>query len=508
MKTYIEPQRELKVHDEADVIVVGGGPAGIGASLAAARSGARTILLERFGCLGGLQTQAYQVMFTFCDPKIHGGIFQEILTNLEIGGATEKLADMPGPTEKSLFHQLVASLKGKDAIPGRMYEKAGYWWRWGREFDPEYYKFMLDGMMRKAGVKIYYHAFAAAAIREGDRLQGIILECKEGRKVIRGRVVIDTTGEGDISRKSGAPVIGGDSVQLGKHAGTHGGMINAFYIGGVDLDKFEAFRQAHPEEWMQPVCGKKTIAQGVSEGYDLRADGGVIIFPKQGNRLWVMFPMHVVRGDGRTWHLDEITKSEIEMRRQAWGIQKLFKDRVPGFENSYMEKTAVASLNGEPHRLEGDYILTVADMRQGKIFEDAVGINNMIPDLYSLLNRLSFDILPHDIPYRCLVSKRIDNLMAAGATMSCGSLAMTGLRYCAPSIIQGQAAGTAAAMACENGIVPKQVDINALQENLRAQGAFVSVREIDKEALEPYLIIKEISDLSPKDDIYHEIGKY
>lgn len=258
---------------------------------------------------------------------------------------------------------------------------------------------------------------------------------------------------------------------------------------------------------MQAMNAKKNDRRR-TQGYYLRKDAGIILFPKPGGRIWLMFPLYACRGEGHTWHIEEITKAEIEMRKQAWGVQKLLKDKVPGFENSYVEKTPVVPLNGEPHRMEGDYILTVGDMREGKAFNDAVGINNMIPDLYSLINRLSFDILPHDIPYRCLTSKGLDNLMAAGTTMSCGSLAMTGLRYCAPSLIQGQAAGTAAALAAKAGVTPKAVGIDLLQEKLREQGAFVSVKELKEEALEPYRAIQEIILSLPKPELYDEVAQY
>jgi hypothetical protein len=275
-------------------------------------------------------------------------------------------------------------------------------------------------------------------------------------------------------------------------------------------EKFEKFRNEHPEEWRQGVCGKETISKGLKDGYHVRAGwAGAIIFPKPGNRLWTMFPMYVIRNqNARTWHLEEITKSEIELRKQAWGLQKLFKDRVPGFEDSYVEKTPVVALNGEPHRMEGDYILTVSDMREGKHFDDAVGINNMIPDLYSMTRRLAFDILPHDIPYRCLYSKGIDNLMSAGTSMSCGSIAMTGLRYCIPSIIQGQAAGTAAAIAAKHDVKPKDINIRQLQETLKVQGAYISVNDIEDEVFEPYRVVKDLTMMAGKHELYDEIGKY
>lgn len=132
----------------------------------------------------------------------------------------------------------------------------------------------------------------------------------------------------------------------------------------------------------------------------------------------------------------------------------------------------------------------------------------MIPDIYTVLGKLNFDILPHDIPYRCLVSKEVDNLMGAGSTMSTGMFAMTGLRYCIPSIIQGQAAGTAAALAAKNGVTPKKVNIGLLQNTLRDQGVLVSVKDVRDEILEPYRVMQELSLMAGKPELYDELAKY
>lgn len=508
MKNYLEPQKEIPVFCETDVIVVGGGPSGIAAALAASRNGAKTVLIERFGCLGGLQTQCFQMFFSFIDPAIHGGIMQEILTRLEEGGAMPKLKDTPAPTDESLFHRLIAATKGKDKIPKRMYERAGYWWKWGRQFDTEYYKIMLDRMMAQAGVRLLYHTFAVGAIREGNFLAGVLIESKEGRRAVLGKVVIDTSGDGDIAWKSGAPVMGGEGLPVGPHKGRRPGMQNAYCLGGVDVTKFEAFRAANPQEWGPAAVyqGRQMIQQGIKEGYHLR-DQGAVIFPRDGGKLWIMYAACQLRQpDGHGWYVDEMTHAEVELREQMWGLHKLFKDKVPGCENCFVEKTPVVPLMGDAHRLLGDYVLKIGDMREGKSFDDAVGICNMPPDLYELMGRFSFDILPFDIPYRSLVSKEIENLMAAGTTMSAGGLSSSSLRYCVPSVIQGQATGTAAALAAKNGVTPKKLNVKQLQEILRGQNVHVSVREMSEEVLAPYQAIRELSLLAGKPELYDELA--
>ena len=132
-------------------------------------------------------------------------------------------------------------------------------------------------------------------------------------------------------------------------------------------------------------------------------------------------------------------------------------------------------------------------MREGNAFDDSVCIANMPPDLYEATGNFAYDVLPHDIPYRCLVSKEIDNLMAAGASMSSDDTAMAGTRYCTPSICTGQSAGTAAALAVKSNVSPKMLDTKALQDTLREQGVRVSISEVADEDLEPYRFIKQLS---------------
>ena len=159
-------------------------------------------------------------------------------------------------------------------MPKRLVETSvGYWGPWGLAFDLEYYKFLLDNMMQEAGVGLLYHAFAAGAIREGNLLKGVIIESKEGRHAILGKVVIDTTGTGDIIWKSGAPCAGDEGFPVGPHKGSHGKNLNAFYIAGVDMKKYLAFKEANPEEWgaLQYV-GRKLIAKAIEEGAPIVGD--------------------------------------------------------------------------------------------------------------------------------------------------------------------------------------------------------------------------------------------
>ncbi|MGA2285090.1 MAG: FAD-dependent oxidoreductase, partial [Dehalococcoidia bacterium] len=378
MKTIAEPKREIEVLREAEVVVVGGGPAGIGAALASGRNGADTVLIDRFGSLGGLQTQGNNSTFTFVDPELHGGIIQEILARLSDAGATQRMDEMPA-AEAAIRKAPFTGGLSPEKLPKRLAQTSvGYWGRWGQSFDAECYKYLLDEMMAEAGVKLLYHAFAAAAIREGNSLKGVIIETKEGRRAILGKVVIDTTGQGDIAWKSGAPVLGDEGFPVGPRKGTPGGMLHAFFVAGVDLPKYKEFRAANLAEWGPMYVGRKLIKEAQQKGAYIKS-GAVILatdWDHRGTgRVYVMNPVHAIP-QGRTgWMTEEMTDCEMDLRKQAWAIHRLLKEKVPGFEKSFIEKTPqLATFPG--HRMVGEHVMTVSEMREGKAFDDSIAINN------------------------------------------------------------------------------------------------------------------------------------
>ncbi|MEM2213838.1 MAG: FAD-dependent oxidoreductase [Candidatus Nezhaarchaeales archaeon] len=492
MEIYESPKK-LDVLASADVIVCGGGPAGIGAALASARNGAKTILLEKFNSLGGLQTQGNNPIFTFVDPALHGGIIIEILKRLREAGALRKFEEIP-PYERGRMKSILISLLGKDRIPKRVLETdVGWWGAWGVTFDLEYYKLLLDTLMDEAGVKTLYHTLVVDVLKEENELRGVIVETPEGRKAILGKVVIDTTGTGLVAWKSGAACMGDEGIPVGKRKGQYPGTLIAFFVGGVDYQKFVNFRLSNPEQWGQMYCGMDIVKKAKEKGAYIKHDALVcatIFDVYNAGRVYVMGPVYAF-DDKPPWSVEELTNAEKDMRKQVWAIFKVLKENVPGFEKAYVERTpAYPVLSG--HRIVGKYVITVGDMREGRAFEDSVAINNMPPDIFELVGRFGYEILPHDIPYRALVSKDIPNLLAAGTVISAGLFAIGGLRYCTPSICTGQAAGTAAALSIKTNVSPTDLDVTLLQDTLRKQGVIVSVKEVPPEALEPYRVIKSL----------------
>ena len=188
------------------------------------------------------------------------------------------------------------------------------------------------------------------------------------------------------------------------------------------------------------------------------------------------------------WLLEDLTNGEIDLRKQAWSMHNLLKENIPGFENSYIEKTPVYPLLRDAHRISGEYVLKEEDMRRGRSFDDAIAISNMYPDVFGPDEEHRADryVPPYDIPYRCLVPRETENLLAAGATVSADFMMWAAVRYCTPSICTGQAAGTAAALAVRNQVTPRKLDVKLLQDTLRDQGARVSLKNVPKEVLSEY----------------------
>ncbi|HEY5523014.1 MAG TPA: FAD-dependent oxidoreductase [Desulfuromonadaceae bacterium] len=458
MDYVFEPRKKVPVFEEADVIVVGGGPAGIGAALAAASNGAKTIVIEKFGALGGMQTQAMSSTFSLLDPAIQGGVITDITNRLRAEGGL--LQDRSERTRRAAFTST--------------------------NFDCEVYKAMLDDMMTEAGVKLLYHTTGVGAIKEKNALQGIFIECIQGRFVILGKVIIDSTGNADIAWKSGAPCMD-DGHGRGPGKGRHMGLGCRFYISGIDNEKFERFKKENPEEWKGLYGGRSLVQKAKAEGrYHGYRESLIIHESKPGIAMIEGFNSPLAEGH-HGWMIEDVTAGEIDLRKQIWSAYKLLKNNVPGFERSSVEKTGTIPILRDTHRILGEYVLAEEDIYEGRAFDDAVVVSNMGPDIYGPDGEHVYEVVrPHDIPYRCLVSKNTDNLLAAGATISADFYAFAADRYGAPSMCTGQAAGTAAALAARLNVTPRKLDVKLLQKTLRKQGARVSVSDLPGDVLEAY----------------------
>lgn len=402
--------KHIPVVKEVDVVVAGGGPAGVAAAIASARQGARTLLLERHGFLGGMGTAALvnPFMSYFSGRKqLVQGIFQE----------------------------MVDRLKARSAYGG-----SGHAW----SFDPEELKFTLNEMCLESGVQLQFHTFVVDSIVENETVTGIITESKSGRQMIRSKVYIDCTGDGDLAARSGAEFkIGRESDGKCQPASI------MFRMGNVNTDK-KAREYA--------VANEPRLPQGRVLFFKMPRDGEVVV-----NMTRVV--------DLDATNVDELSRAEIEGRAQVKEIVDYLKQNVEGFENSYLIETGPQIGIRESRRIMGEYLLTADDVLNCSKFDDVIARCSYMIDIHNPTGQGTEKArLPkgdwYEIPYRCLLPKGFTNLMAAGRCISSTHEAHSSLRIQATCYAMGQAAGTAAAIAVKTDTLPKDIQVKSLQKIL------------------------------------------
>lgn len=428
--TVKEPARDVPVVAECDVLVVGGGPAGVGAAVAAARNGARTILLERYNHLGGLASGG---MVLVLDDMCNGdeitvtGIAQEYVDRLTRLG----LAVYPPPQDRRRSVEL--------------------WRRWGRwglydfhargnpkpityaaAFDPDGWKRVSDDLVREAGAALRLHSWFSEPIVEGDRIAGVVCETKAGREAILGSVVIDTTGDIDVAVRAGAPHIASSYITT-----------LVFRLANVDCDAAERFEQERPEEAHRVNREAKRILGGAWELWWLRTPlPGVI---------WCNCP-HMSGFDGTS--VEDLTRVEFEARERIDAVIAFVRERYEGFENAYLLDVAAQTGVRQSRLLLGEYVVTKEDVLDRRHFADSVARGR---DYYT--------------PYRSLLPLGIEQLLVAGRHYSATPEAQRSSREIPPCIAMGEAAGVAAALALDAEVPVRAVDVARLQQRLREQGA-------------------------------------
>jgi len=454
-----------------EVIVAGGGPSGICAAIAAARNGARTLLIERYGFLGGTATSASVgpfAPFHHGDEQVIRGLPQEIIDRLvALGGST-------------------GHLKVKHS------HGSGTYMCW---FDREVYKQAALQLVQEAGADLLLHTWVSEAVMEGDRIRGLIVQNKSGRQMILADVVIDTTGDGDVIAASGA------RFEFGRAGdGKAQSMTLLFEMGNVDIPAVRQYVETHPEdfEWWSPVDPVQPlrpefqqehfVAQGFLSLVQKAAEKGELYMGRTSvlllTTLWpgmMTFNSTRVMGKKGT-DARELTEAEIDGRRQAMSLAAFMKQYVPGFSRAYVVTTGVQIGVRESRHLIGQYVLQGEDVKRGNKFPDGIARGYFPIDIHHPSSKEGY--VPggsvwtelddsYDIPYRCCVPERVDGLLVAGRCISATHEAAGSTRSTGSCMALGQAAGTAAALAVRQGMVPRGVDITELRALLQAQGASI-----------------------------------
>ncbi|MFC1714199.1 FAD-dependent oxidoreductase [Candidatus Poribacteria bacterium] len=419
MKSITVPQKEIPVTHEVDVLVVGGGPAGIGAALASARENFNTMLIEQYGFLGGMWTAG--LVNPLFDHANKGGIVREIV---------DRLCEAQGWRGSQLARPKLDT------------------------FDPEKMKFLGDCMMTEANVSLLYHTFAVDSVVEENAIKGVIVENKSGRSAILAKIVIDCTGDGDIAARSGAPYEKGRPED-----GLLQPMTMMFRLGNV------TFQQENGTQF----CKLIELAMEAGAEYELPfRNGWVIHLPMQGDA--VVQHTHIYGLDAT--NAADLTKAEIEGRRQVMATVDLLQNHVPEFKSTRLMQTPVNIGVRETRRVMGEYVLAREDLIEGKEFDDGVvivtfGIDIHDPAPESEIRPKRGRMKPYQIPYGCLVPQKIDNLFVSGRCISGTHEAYASYRVTGDCMAMGEAAGIASALCLKDGLSPRELDGRRVKKLLK-----------------------------------------
>jgi len=483
IKTITEPSREIRVIRDADVVVVGGGPGGIGSAIAAARSGAKTVLIERYDYLGGMATGGLvNIIPNLSDitGKQHiYGLNQELLDRLDKRGGTSypKKKDRGTDDRKAVEHYLDANLGWffvrHDHNTGK--ERVLY----SAVVDPEILKDELNDMVLEAGVDLLLHSWGVQPVMEGNTARGVIFESKSGRQAVLGRVVIDSTGDGDIFVAAGAEY----DNECDNNRRT-AWLALVWWMANVDLKKYDDFKSSQPDKYRELM-------------EELGRLGGYPYFFKGvlKNHEGIVWYHCMQRQPERTDAMDveQLTRIDVAARKRALITYDFMKKHVPGFEKCFIMLTAPQLGTQGGRRIVGEYTLTEKDMETDEIFEDTIAVlaNNDYGEISSKHPTLC-------VPYRCLVPRSVDGLLVACRAFSSADTINETFNIIPHCIAYGQAAGTAAALSVKAGIQPRKVDYKALRDNLVKQG--VNLPETAKSSAVPSSSVPE----RPKSDYYQK----
>jgi hypothetical protein len=408
MRGYLEPAKQLDVVGEFDVIVVGGGVAGMAAAVASARKGAKTLLVERFGYLGGTATASLMNNINGFRNQVEPdgvqtvkGIAQEVITELhELNGL------------------------GTSPYPQKEYDVSRGELSYSYCVDPEKLKYVTLKLVHEAGAQILFHTLFSDVVMDGDAVRGIIVENKSGRGALYASVVVDASGDGDVAARAGVP----------------------FWQAGPN-DK------ALKDNLMYKISGI-----GEEEFGSCRYDGSSVVWGPGG--VW---------GQNDAW---EISRGEIKTRLEVFDHFQGVLDKNSQLRDAgaYLSETPPMIGIRQTRFIEGEYKITADDALSGRRFEDVVSISSCpVISYYGYRRYLEHE--GYDIPYRCLVPRKVDGLLIAGRCISSEQEPYESHRAMAPIMAIGEASGTAAALAAREGVNPRDLDVALLQRTLVEQGA-------------------------------------
>ena len=449
MSFITEPARTLPVYGEFDVVVVGGGPAGLAASVSAAKHGARTLLVERYGFLGGMGTAGGVTNFAGLYGRKNGemqqvvhGVIDELLQRIDaLGGLNEP----------------------QDGMQGRIRV---------RSYDVSAYKCAADQWLLAAGVQLLFHAWAAAVVMEGRQISALVVETKSGRRAIRAQRFIDCSGDADVAHFAGVPFELGDG---------HGSVLfptTMFRVGHVNaVHALAAVGEFKAINDLMAQCLAREPGR-----YKFPREGA-ILRPQKNPTEWRANVTQIRNASGTAMDATDarqLSEGELEGRRQITEYFRFLRNEVPGFEQSAIVDIAPQVGIRETRRIQGLYALTGEDILSSARFDDAIGINAWPMELHSD-GRIDWQFprnidaaqgrAYNDLPWRMLVPANINNLLVAGRCASMTHEGQSAARASGGCFVMGQAAGTAASQ-LKAGEPFANTDVKQLQKLLKQGGVY------------------------------------
>jgi len=457
MPYIVEDKRKIPVKENVDVLVVGGGSAGVPAAISAARLGVKTLLIERYGFLGGLVTGGPTGLHTFFNcyhdedgtpnvpesrkKQLIRGLPQEIVDRLkEAGGGL-------GHIELELSKRFISVLT---------------------PVDPEVYKWLAMEMVLQAGADVYLHSYVSDVIRDNGTVKGVIMESKSGREAVLAKVIVDCTGDADVAARAGAPF---------RFVERSGVSMNLRMVR-VDVDKFA---RAMMKEGVVRHLGRAVKIGGEKESV-VRVGCGLEPWrdeiEKYGAGIRHILATSVREGD--LTHMNctgipvngidvkEMTKAAIHLHRQIRNVAAFFHDSIPGFENAYLVATGPLLGVRRTRLIEAVFDIPRDYVLRGEGAEDEIGRFGFI-DMreYKVKDAGSFGI-----PYRSLIPKGIEGILIAGRSMSTDQVVHNATRNVGCCMVTGQAAGTAAALAVQEKVLPSGLDAQLLRKVLAENSVY------------------------------------
>jgi hypothetical protein len=433
-KTIVEPARQVPVFAETDVLVVGGGPAGTAAAIAAARLGADVLLVERYNHLGGLVIWIDR-MTDWSGQHIIRGLANEFMERLPkdaIQGPPRANWGNRDPATAAYWAQRTAAYHGIVT--------------WSPTIDPEALKTLAMQMANEAKVRLLLHAWCTTPIVEPGAVQGAIFESKEGPHTVLAKVVVDTTGDADLIARAGAPCETDIDASDIHHC-----MNTVFLLGGVDMERWLAFRRDEPEAFAAFMAfGRERVKFFEKPFVSWRNDVALFLGPRLAGYSAI--------------NVDDLTTVELRSRELAVGHLEVYRAAAPGFSKAFLMLGAPQIGVRHSRRLAGLRKVTRQQWDNGQVWDDEIGVSTSLAPKFPNIS----------VPYGALVPERLDNTLGAGRHVACDASSHTFLREIPQCWLTGQAAGIAAALAADSGTRPRDLEVSAIQRELLHQGAYLS----------------------------------